>query len=180
MKILVTYLSKTGNTKKIAEAIYEEITDDKEIKPIDEVESITDYDVTFLGFPIHQMGPDKKEVSLMERHCTNGRNIVLFLTHAAPEDNPELQPMLGKFIQAASGANIIDMFDCQGELAKGVKLIMSIMPDARLRRWAKQDNSQGQPDETRVNRAHDFTKKVMQRVHEQGFTKTVKGLALAR
>jgi len=180
MKVLVTYLSKTGNTKKIAEVIYEEITDEKEIKPIDGIESIENYDVTFLGFPIHQMGPDKKEVSLMEKHCINGRNIVLFITHAAPEDNPELQPMLDKFVQAAGGANIVDMFDCQGQLAKGVKFFMSIMPDAKLRRWAKQDNSQGQPDETRIERARIFTRNVMKKLHETAFPEIAKELVLAR
>ena len=32
MKVLVAYMSQTGNTKKVAEAIYEEITVDKGIK----------------------------------------------------------------------------------------------------------------------------------------------------
>ena len=55
MKVLVAYMSKTGNTRKVAEAIYDEITDDKEIKTIDQVDTIVPYDVAFLGFPIHQM-----------------------------------------------------------------------------------------------------------------------------
>jgi menaquinone-dependent protoporphyrinogen IX oxidase len=121
MKVLVAYMSKTGNTKKVAEAIFEEIRDEKEIKAIDEVVSIEAYDIAFLGFPIHQMGPDKKEVKLLEKHCINGRNVVLFITHAAPENNPDLPLMLDKFRQVACGANIVDMFDCQGELAKPSK-----------------------------------------------------------
>ena len=56
MKVLVSYMSKTGNTKKVAEAIFEEISDEKEIIPIDEVDSIEGFDIAFLGFPIHQMG----------------------------------------------------------------------------------------------------------------------------
>ena len=32
MRILVAYMSQTGNTKKVAEAIYEEISVDKGIK----------------------------------------------------------------------------------------------------------------------------------------------------
>jgi len=163
MKVLVTYMSKTGNTKKVAEAIFEEIHGEKEIRPIDEVSSIEDYDISFLGFPIHQMGPDKKEVKLLEKHCINGRNVVLFITHAAPGDSPDLPPMLDKFRQAARGANIIDLFDCQGELALSVKLIMSILPNAQLRAWAKKDNSKGQPDEARIDQARAFTRNVMER-----------------
>ena len=32
MKLLVTYLSQTGNTKKVAEAIYGELSGDKELQ----------------------------------------------------------------------------------------------------------------------------------------------------
>ncbi len=166
MKTLVTYMSKTGNTKKVAEAIFEEISDEKEIKPIDAVNSIDGYDIAFLGFPIHKMGPDKKEAKLLEKYCVSGRNVVLFITHAAPEDSPDLPPMLDKFKQAARRANIVDMFDCQGQLDKTTKRIMSILPDAKLRQWAKQDNSEGQPDKTRLERARAFSRKVMNKLYD--------------
>jgi menaquinone-dependent protoporphyrinogen IX oxidase len=162
VKVLVAYMSRTGNTKKVAEAIYDEIKEEKEIKPIDEVESLEGYDAVFLGFPIHQMGPDKKAGNLMAKHCVNGRKVVLFITHAAPEEAPDLPPMIEKFKEAARGARIIDLFDCQGELDKSIKRIMSIMPNAKLRAWAKEDNSQGQPDRSRLEKARKFTRKVMQ------------------
>ena len=166
MKVLVAYMSNTGNTKKVAEAMYEEIKDEKEIVPIDMVDSIEGYDITFLGFPIKQMGPDKKTKKFLNQHCLEGRNIVLFITHAAPEESPDLPPMLDKFRHEASKANIVDMFDCQGELNKNVKRIMSIMPNKDFRRWAKQDNSQGQPDKTRIERARVFAKVVMKKYQE--------------
>ena len=166
MKVLVAYMSKTGNTRKVAEAIFGEINDEKEMKPIDAVDSIEGYDVAFLGFPIHQMGPDKKTVKLLEKHCINDRNVVLFITHAAPEDSPDLPPWLEKFRRAARGANVVDIFDCQGQLDKTTKRIMSVLPNAQLRMWAKQDNSQGQPDKTRLDRARAFSRNVMQRLHD--------------
>jgi menaquinone-dependent protoporphyrinogen IX oxidase len=130
MRVLVAYMSKTGNTKKVAQVIFEEISDEKEIKPIDEVESTEGYDIAFLGFPIHAMGPDKKTVELLEKHCVNGRNVALFITHMAPEDAQELAP------------------------------------DAKLRSWARKDNSKGQPDKARLDRARVFSKNVMKRLHE--------------
>jgi flavodoxin len=166
MNVLVAYMTKTGNTKKVAEAIFDEIADKKDIKPIDEVDSLQVYDVAFLGFPIHQMGPDKKTTKLLEKHCVNGRRIVLFITHAGPEDSPDLPPMLEKFLSAARGATLVDMFHCQGELAKGIKRMMSIMPSAKFRMWAKMDNSQGQPDQTRIDRARAFSRAVMKKLHE--------------
>jgi flavodoxin len=166
MKVLVAYMSKTGNTKKVAEAIFDEIGDEKELKTVDEVDGIEGYDVAFLGFPIHMEGPDKKTAKLLEKHCVDGRKVVLFITHAAPEDSPDLPPMLDKFRQAARGTNIVDMFDCQGELDKTTKRIMSVLPNAKLRMWAKQDNSKGQPDEVRLDRARAFSRNVMERLHD--------------
>ncbi len=169
MKVLVAYMSKTGNTKKIAQAIFEGIDADKEIKTITEVDSTAGYDISFLGFPIQKMGPDKKTVQFLEKHCIKGRKVVLFITHAAPEDSPDLPSMLDKFRQAARGADIVDMFDCQGQLGACIKLIMSICPDAQLRLWAKQDNSKGQPDTTRLDRARLFSRNVMEQLRSKTY-----------
>ncbi len=167
MKVLVAYMSQTGNTKRVAETIFEEINDEKEIKRIEEVETTEPYDLAFLGFPVHGEGPDKKAANFIEKHCVDGRKIVLFVTHASPQDAEELPSMLGKFREAAGGANVIDMFDCQGQLAKALKMFMLIMPNAKYRRWARMDNSQGQPDEKQLARARAFTKDVMKRAHNE-------------
>jgi flavodoxin len=55
-KILITYFSQTGNTKQIAESIYESLQGDKTIKPVDEVQKIEDYSLLFIGFPVHSHG----------------------------------------------------------------------------------------------------------------------------
>ncbi len=180
MKVLVAYLSKTGNTRKIAEAMYQEIDTEKELKPINEIDTIEGYDLTFLGFPIHQMGPDKKTKQLIEKHCIDDRNVVLFITHAAPEDSSDLPPMLEKFRAAARGASIFDLFDCRGELDKTTKRIMSILPDARLRRWAREDDSQGQPDKSRIDRARLFARNVMWRFRDTGEQSSFHGLIRER
>lgn len=150
----------------MAEAIFGEIEGEKEIMPIAEVESTAGYDLAFMGFPVQGEGPDKKTAELLEKHCTGGRNVVLFITHASPEDAPELPHWLDKFCQAARGANIVDMFDCQGQLSKALKMFMSIMPNAKFRRWAKMDNSQGQPDEARLERARAFARNILRNFEE--------------
>ncbi|HOD70354.1 MAG TPA: flavodoxin family protein, partial [Deltaproteobacteria bacterium] len=54
MKILVAYYTKTGNTKKVAEAIYEALDkNDKTLKPMKEIEDVQGYDLIFCGFPVH-------------------------------------------------------------------------------------------------------------------------------
>jgi hypothetical protein len=163
MRALVAYMSKTGNTKKVAEAIYEALDCDKEIVPVDQVVDIGGYDLSFLGFPMQRFGPDPKTVSFLRKHCQPGRDVALFVTHAAPEDEAELPGWLEGFRNAVAGANILGMFDCQGQLAKGIKCIMSIMPNRELRAMARRDNSQGQPDAARLDRARAYARETLER-----------------
>ncbi len=167
MKTLVAYLSKTGNTKKVAQAIFGELEGEKDIQPIGKVESAAGYDVVFLGFPVQGEGPDPNTVKLLEKHCVPGRKVALFITHASPEDAPELPQALEKFYTAAGRADIVGKFDCQGQLAGLIKIIMSIMPNPKYRQWARQDNSHGQPDEGRLNRARSFARSIMQKLAAQ-------------
>ena len=57
MKVLVAYYSETGNTEKIARAIYEEASEKHEthLKKIKEVtvDTLNDYDLVFLGSACH-------------------------------------------------------------------------------------------------------------------------------
>jgi len=161
MKVLVAYMSKTGNTKKVAEAILDEIKCEKEIMNVKEVKDIEDYDLAFLGFPMHNLGPDAKTKKFLQRYRNSDKKMALFITHATPEDHEALPEMLEKFEQAVSGANMVGMFDCQGELAKAVRFLMSVHPDSRFRQWAKEDDSKGQPDETRLEKARVFAQAIM-------------------
>jgi flavodoxin len=160
-RVLVAYMSSTGNTKKIAEAIFDGITAEKEIKPIREVQAIEGYDLAFLGFPTHGYGPDKKTKETLERLCSKGRKVALFVTHGAPENEPEVPEWMAKFKQAAANAELVGFFNCQGQLAKSAKFIMSISPNKKLRADAKKDNSLGQPDKTRLDRARSFAAETM-------------------
>jgi menaquinone-dependent protoporphyrinogen IX oxidase len=109
MKVLVAYMSRTGNTKKVAEAIYGAIPQPKEMKRAEDVTSLEGYDLSFLGFPMHSFGPDKPVKTFLETYVKD-RAIALFITHMAPEDAPPLQGWIQKFSDAAVGANIIGIF----------------------------------------------------------------------
>ena len=119
MKVIVTYMSLSGNTKKIAEAIFQEIPEEKEIKELNEIDDLEGYDLAFVGFPMHGFGVPEEAKSFLEKHCM-GKKIALFVTHGAPEHSGDLQPWLAKCKEAAVKANVIDMFNCQGELAQYV------------------------------------------------------------
>lgn len=158
MKVLVAYMTSTGNTKKVAEAIYGEITGEKDIMPIEKVQDIGAYDLSFLGFPTHQGGPDKKTREFLGKQCRDGRKVALFVTHCAPENAPEVQEWMKKFKDAAAGANLVGFFDCQGEAARSVKLIMRLSSNEHMRTSAKKDESKDQPDEARLMKARAFAR----------------------
>lgn len=163
MKILVAYKSQTGNTLKIAEAIYSVLPAPKEIKRIEDVASLEDYDFAFLGFPMHALGPDETTINFLKTHAKD-RAIALFITHASPEHAPPLPGWIQKFKYAAAGANLIGVFDCQGQLSEQVKTAMLNYPDPQLRAWAQNDNSQGQPDAARLEKARVFAKETMAKI----------------
>jgi flavodoxin len=163
MKVLVAYKSSTGNTKKVADAIYSQINCEKEIKPIAEVQDIGAYDLSFLGFPTHGYGPDKKTQEILGRLCTSNRKVALFVTHGAPENEPEVPEWMAKFKQAAAGADLVGCFDCQGEMSAGVKLFMKVSLNKKMRADVKKDNSKGQPDETRLEKARAFARDTLNR-----------------
>ncbi|MCP4608985.1 MAG: flavodoxin, partial [Planctomycetes bacterium] len=93
MKTLVAYMTQSGNTRKVAEAMFDVIQGEKEIKELSEVESVDGYDLLFVGFPIQAFGPAAKAKQFMEQNV-NGKKVALFTTHAASEDSDDLPPWL--------------------------------------------------------------------------------------
>ena len=164
MKTLVTYSTVSGNTKKVADAIFEVIETEKKIKPIGKVNDIEGYDLTFVGSPIHGYGLSDDVKEFVEK-IGEGKNIALFVTHAAPEEAVELlQPWLDSCKEAAAKTNLVGFFNCQGELSKEMADAMIKLDDPKAISWGKQrDVTLGQPDATRLERARDFARKVMSR-----------------
>jgi flavodoxin len=161
MKVLIAYQSVSGNTRKVAEAIYKEIRTDKEMKPLSDVKDLKGYDLSFIGFPIHAYGPANEAKAFLENKVA-GKDIALFITHSAPEGEPQVQQWLAACKIAASGANIVGVFDCRGELAQNVADMMIGSKDPQLAAWADhRKETLGQPDRGRLKKARKFAKDIM-------------------
>lgn len=164
MKTLVMYMSQTGNTKKIAEAIYGELKGEKEIKAISEVKDLEGYDLAFIGFPILQFDIPPVVKNFLSDN-TKGKNIAIFMTHAVPEGFEAIHSWTGSYKQAAVGANIIDAFDCQGELAQPIIDMLLKSDDPQMKAFGEMGPlTKGQPDESRVQKAKEFAKNVQAKV----------------
>ncbi len=162
MRVLVAYTSRTGNTKKVAEAIYDEIgEEEKALREFDDVQNLDTYELVFVGFPIENFGPCKKAQEFLRSLCAD-KSIVLFITHAAPEYNKFVPGWLAECVAAASASNVEAVFHCQGELAESVKQAMLKSSDPIIRFWAdKASTTKGQPNAARIERARAFVREIM-------------------
>jgi len=166
MHVLVTYFTQTGNTKKVAEAVFGEISEDKEIKPIEEVESLQGCDLAFVGFPIQAFGPAKVAKEFLEAHAA-GKRVALFITHASSEDGEPLEEWLTACKKAAAEADLVGMFNCQGELAQSIADLLAGSDDPQIRAFSEsQSETVGQPDESRLEKARAFARKIMDEVKD--------------
>ena len=157
-------MSQTGNTKKIAEAIYRELKGEKEIKPISEVKDLGGYDLAFIGFPILQFDIPPVVKSFLSAN-TKGKKIAIFMTHAVPEGFEAIHSWTGSYKQAAVGADIVGAFDCQGELAQPIIDMLLKSDDPQMKAFGEMGPlTKGQPDESRVRKAKEFAKEVQAKV----------------
>jgi len=81
MKVIVLYYSQTGNTERVAQAIFKEIQTEKCLKELKEAKGLEGYELAFVGFPIHYGGPAKQAKSFLEKHA-QGKKVAMFVTHA--------------------------------------------------------------------------------------------------
>lgn len=160
MKVLVAYMSETGNTKKVAEAIFDTIEVKKEIKQLSEIDGVDGYDLLFVGFPIQAFGPAPQAKQFMETKIS-GKKVALFATHAATEDSEDLPPWLEACETAAASAEIVGFFNCQGELAEHIMEMLKLSDDPKLKKFGEIGSaSKGQPDASRLARAREFAKQM--------------------
>jgi flavodoxin len=136
MKVLFTYRTLTANTKKVIEAMYDELKVDKEIRPWNETESLEGYDLSFVGFPIEMLGQGPETQKWLANNV-NVKHIALVITHGSPDEAPPLQEWLKKCRDAAKGANIIGLFHCKGDISEQLIAGMLQSGNPQYVEWAK-------------------------------------------
>lgn len=158
MHTLITYLSRSGNTRRVAEAIREGLEGSGDMRPMDEVESLDGYDLVFVGFPIVGAGaPGKVRRFLTEK--ASGKKVVLFVTHGMSPDVRMLKGQLENCREAARGAEVLGIYDCQGKLNGFVALMLRLHPRGEVRAWVKAGGESigvGHPSASDLQRARAF------------------------
>jgi flavodoxin len=165
MKVLVTYFTRSGNTEKVAKAIYEELKEPKSIEKINNNLKLDEYGLVFLGYPIENYWCPKDIHDFLRKNTENA-NIVFFITHGVPENNPLLPKWIDrteKLLHPTS--KIIDRFTCQSEVAQYVVDALKQSGKPMQMQWADHCHLlKGLPDENKLEKAREFARAVRNKI----------------
>lgn len=158
-KILVTYISWTGNTKKVAYAIFGALEGDKTIKPWDEAQNLDEYELIFIGFPVHSHSVPIKTEKLIKK-IPPGKKIALFSTHGSLTGSRLSREALEHASILASNAKILGTYTCRGRVSLKALEVMGKSPEHKA--WVEMAASaQTHPDENDLEDARSFAKWIM-------------------
>ena len=159
MRILVTYFTHTGNTEKVARAIYEAIGGNKEILPLKEVKKIDGYDIVFCGFPVHSHSVPLPVQNFI-KSIPPGKKLALFVTHGSLRGGELATTAIEHAISLASKLKLLGTFGCRGKVDP--KIIEALLKQPEHRAWAETAKSAAShPDESDLEDARHFAKKIL-------------------
>jgi len=163
--ILVTYYSLTGNTKIIAEAIYETLPPQKEILPLQEVKDINPYDLLFIGFPVHTHSVPYA-VELFLRSLPPAKKIALFSTHGSHTGSHLSREALEHVLTLLPQVNLLGTFTCRGKVSLQAQEVFQKLPEHQA--WATMAvSSQNHPNQHDQEEAKSFAQWVLALYHSQ-------------
>ncbi len=131
MKLLITYSSKTGNTKKLAEGLYNNLPfKEMDIMPIADVRNIDEYDTVLVGYWVDRAFPNKEAKIFMEQ--ISGKRVGIFATLGAYPDSQHAWDSLvnGENIVKENNT-VIGKFICQGKIEPRIVEMFKNLPKGR-------------------------------------------------
>lgn len=148
MKSLVVYSSQTGNTKKMADAVFETLTGEKEIYAISDAPDPDGYDFVAVGFWLKAGKPDPKSSEYLEK--IGEKSLFLFATHGAAQKSVHAENAMNHAKNLATEAKVVGMYNCQGEVAPKILEKVRAKPEPPV--WlADAPSAAGHPDESDID-----------------------------
>lgn len=169
MRVLVVYFSQTGNTEKIASAIFDEASrsNDAVLKKLDELspDALIEYDQVFIGSPIHA-GSVSREVNEFLKQIPRLPKLKLagFITHATPAyPQQTLDQMAQSFVEICQEKEMeyLGCYSCQGYLADFMHEAVQKMQNVDDEEWqGKVKQMTGHPNANDESNAKAFARSV--------------------
>jgi flavodoxin I len=170
----VFYYSDTGNTEKVAKAVYEEVSkkNKADLKKVKEtkVEDLGQYDLVFLGSPCHAndlSSPVKRILAALPK--APKYKLAGLITHMSPiSEKHDGHDRCFTSFEKVSKEKQIDfrgIYDCQGvpapQIREFVKKGMNV-PDAEWEKHIKEMEKHPSPED--LEKAKEFARQVLSRI----------------
>ena len=154
MKALVTYYSESGNTEKLAKAIFDGMNaPGKEMASIGEANA-DEADVIFIGFPVHASSVPAKVENFI-KGLPEGKKVAFFVTHGSLRGGQLAITALHHAISLAVKLTVLGTFGCRGQVKP--ELIEALLQKPEHRGWAMEAQSAaGHPDDADFEDGKEF------------------------
>lgn len=157
MKTLVCYHSMSGNTQKVAQAIYDVIEHgQKDIVSVNEYsdKDLETYDLIFCGFPVHAHSvPGVVEPFI--RAIPKGKKIAFFATHGSFRGGMLAITAFYNALSLAKELSVIGTFGCRGQVDQ--KILDGLLQKAEHKAWAEEaQGAVGHPDDADLEDARNW------------------------
>jgi flavodoxin len=161
MKVLVTYYTQTGNTEKVARAIYDSLTMDRMVLPAAEVKTPVGYDLVFCGFPVQAHSVPGKMAEFI-KGLPKGQKVAFFATYGSLRGGQLPRQAFESAAGLAINLKVLGQFGCQGKV--DAKIIDALMKKPEHRAWAEEAQSaEGHPDAADLKDARVFAQEMVDR-----------------
>lgn len=169
MNVLVTYSSKTGNTRKLAEAIHLALPN-ADLCPMGSVPNPSAYDLIFAGFWV-QAGNASSDARQCLRRL-GSLPVALFATLGAYPDSQHAADSLKAAAREIPNGNVVDTFICQGAIDPNVIGWMEKLPqddenapnESRRQLWK---DAESHPDDGDLKAVSDWAVAVLEKQRDQ-------------
>lgn len=166
MMILCTYASRSGNTKKVAEAIAEELGEECLLIPAEELteEVVAEAEFVFGGFWVDKGGPDPVGKAMCE--ALKGKTLGLFMTLGAYPHSLHGAKVLVKTADSVEGGNVAGVLALQGAVGAARDPRLEALPASNHHAPNDKNNRRRalaatRPDEEDLARARAWARDVL-------------------
>ncbi|HAJ26777.1 MAG TPA: hypothetical protein DCG53_05955 [Syntrophus sp. (in: bacteria)] len=159
MKALVTYYTQTGNTGKVAKAIYEAISIEKVLIPIAELKDQGGYDIVFVGFPVHAHSvPAEAETFI--KGLPKDQRVAFFSTHGSMRGGHLPKQAFEHALGVAAKNKVLGHFGCRGKVDPNI--IEALINKPAHKAWAEEaQGAERHPDNHDLADAREFAQGII-------------------
>jgi len=170
MNILVAYYSESGNTRKVAEAIFAALRHTgKILLPIEKTGDLAPYGLFFCGFPVQHFSVPARMVRFLQG-IPPGKCLALFATHGSLRGGEKAVSAFYSALSLSKGQTVIGTFGCRGQV--NPQMLDEWMEAPQHQAWAREAQSaQGHPDATDLADAREFAETMLyavEHIHSPG------------